>query len=764
MPRVDPLQSDFSGGEYSPLVYGRVDSARYRQGLKTCINYFPTIQGGLMRRSGTKYVAEVKTSSLKTRLIPFEFSTTQAYILEFGNQYFRIYKDNAQVQSGGSAVEVATPYLTADLFDIRFTQSADVLYMVHPDYAPRKIERTSDTAWTISIIDFLDGPYLPLNTSATTITPGGTTGTVTLTASTSIFNSTDVGTDFNRRIRLKFSTTQTWAEIVSYTSGTVVSAVIRGQNLPGTSAITNWRLGLWSDTTGYPSVVQFHENRLTFANNAEDPQRFDMSISDDYENFAPDDVFGTTTTVLDTSAVAFSLVSRKVNAVRWLASTEQGLAAGTVGGEWIIRPSTEGLAISPTNVSAKQMSSYGNADVEPVQVGDIVLFTQRAKRKLRRLVATGADKFIAPDMSIISEHITETGIVEMDHQVEPQSIVWMVLTDGKLVGMTYEETPDGVQVGWHKHIIGGQSDAAGSDALVESVAVIPSSDATRSETWIIVKREVDGATVRYIEYITADFTDDVDQQDAFFVDSGLTLDNPVTVSGITQANPAVVTANSHGFTNGDKVLFKEVVGMTEVNDETYLVANSTTHTFELTDLSGTNIDSTSFSAYVSGGEVRKLVTNISGLDHLEGESVDILADGAVQAAKTVASGAITLDTAAAVVHVGLGYQSQGQMLRLEAGSATGTSLGKTRRIHRVGFLLHRSLGLKLGPSLSDLTIIPFRSSSAPMTRAPALFSGIKSETVDFNYDFENYVSWQQDQPLPSTILAIMPQMKTEDRG
>jgi hypothetical protein len=226
----------------------------------------------------------------------------------------------------------------------------------------------------------------------------------------------------------------------------------------------------------------------------------------------------------------------------------------------------------------------------------------------------------------------------------------------------------------------------------------------------------------------------------------------------------VTTSAAHGFSNGNKVLIKEVVGMTQLNDETFLVANVTATTFELQSLTSVDIDGTGYSAYVSGGEVRKLVTTVSGLDHLEGESVDILADGAVQPSKTVSSGSITIDESAAVIHVGLGYVSRAALLRLEAGSESGVALGKTRRIHRVGMLLHRTLGMKLGPSFTDLTVIPFRKSSDPMTRAPALFSGIISENFDADYDFENLVSFQQDQPLPSMVLAVMPQMVTQDRG
>ena len=150
-------------------------------------------QGAATRRVGTKFIAEVKSSAAKTRLIPFEFSTVQTYVLEFGNQYMRVYKDQGQVQSGGSAFEISTPYLTAELFDIKFSQSADVMYIVHPNHEARKLSRTGHTSWTLTEIDFTDGPYLAENTTATTLTPSGTTGSVNITASASLWASTDVG-------------------------------------------------------------------------------------------------------------------------------------------------------------------------------------------------------------------------------------------------------------------------------------------------------------------------------------------------------------------------------------------------------------------------------------------------------------------------------------------------------------------------------------------------------------------------------------------
>jgi len=834
MPKVSPLQSNFNGGEFSPLIQGRVDNERYQTGLDTCLNFIPTIQGGLTRRPGTYYVSEVKSSAAKSRLVSFQFSVTQAYVLEFANNVIRFYKDNGQIESSpGVPYEIASTYATADLFELKFTQSADVLYIVHPDYAPRKLSRTSDTAWTLETIVFINGPYLPNDDRGYTLAPAAATGTgvsvvsgatVTVTGAANngsgliritaashgfdtgervgiasvggtteangswtitvitantfdlqgsafvnaytaggtifpgIFYSTDVG----RLLRMQQGTTWGYAKIATFVHAGSVTVDIT-DTFTSTAAKTVWRLGVWSDTTGYPACVTFHEDRLFFGGAPNAPQRLDGSVIGDYETFKPSAADGV---IVASDALAFTLNSNDVNVIRWFSPDEKGLLVGTVGGEWVIRAASINEALSPTNVTAKKSTSYGSADIQPVQVGKATLHVQRSTRKLREfLYFYDVDGFRANDLTLIAEHITGNGIVELAYQKEPQSIVWAVKTDGQLIGMTYERDLDALRAGWHKHNIGGYGDAANNNAVVESIAVIPSPDATREELWMVVKRYINGATYRSVEYMTKLFDELDDQQDAYFVDGGLTYDVPKTITAITKANPAVVTSASHGFSNGDKVKITEVQGMSEVNGQSYLVANVATNTFELTSVNGgSNINSSSYTTYVSGGVVRKFVSTVSGLTHLEGQTVSVCADGAPQPNKTVSGGAITLSTTATIVHVGFGYNRDAQMLRLEAGAADGTALGKTRRIHRVGFLVHRSLGLQIGTSLSDLDTLTFRTSTDEMTRAPALYTGIITETLDSNYDFENKIAWRQSQPLPCTILAVMPQMVLQDRG
>jgi len=763
MAKVAAIQNNFNGGEVSPLVYGRPDLDKYGTGLKTCLNFIPLLQGPAERRPGTKHIVEVSDSSKATRLVRFEFSTEQAYILEFGDLYVRFIKDRGQIESGGSPVELVTTYAEADLFELQFSQSADVLYVTHPDYPPRKIERASDTSWSITDITFIDGPYFNINTETTTLGLSGTSGSVTVTASAVTGINNDTGfqtTDVGRLIRWEDAAGNwTYLTITAHTSTTVVTATIDGPNASATTATTEWRLGIWSETTGYPATSTFHQNRLCFAGATDTPQRADLSVTGDFENFAPTDPDGTVT---DDKGATTTLSADTVNAIRWMADDEKGLVVGTVGGEWVIRPDDNGGRLTPNNIQATRSSAFGSANLRPARVGRALVFVQNSLRKIRELAYVFEDDgFRAPDMTLIAEHITRTGVVQMAYQGEPQSIVWICLTDGTLVGMTYDR--DQKILGFHRHVVGGYSDAYNTtQAKVESVAVIPNAEGTADELYLIVNRYINGGTKRYIEYMKPFWDDTNNQEDAFFVDSGLTLDSPSTITGITQANPGVVTSASHPFSDGAIIRITGVTGMTEVNGKVYKVANKTTNTFELNDRDDNNINTTNFTAYQTGGEVRERVTSISGLSHLEGQTVSICSEGAAGGTATVSSGAITV-TETSKAHVGLAYNSDLQTLRYEVGAANGTAQGKLQRIHRLIIRFYQTLGGKVGQTFSDLNPLVFRKGGDSMDTAVPLFDGDVEVEWDAEYSSEALICVRQDQPLPMTVEAFMPQLDTQDR-
>lgn len=829
---VAPLQGHFDGGELSPLLYGRVDADRYKGALALCKNWIATLQGGLPRRPGTYYLDPVKDSTTKPRLIPFQFSTTQAYMLEFGAHYIRIWANYGQVQNGGTPVEISSPYDVSDLPLVRYTQSADVLYLAHPNYPPCKVLRFSNTTWQLQTISFIDGPYQTINSTQVTLTPAATSGTaVTVTAgpqqdignlvfsngfATITINNHGWTNSFPLRvsgvtwtgspapaingywpasavtivdmntikltsafilagptwsstgailpapfpqvassypIRIEQGSTWGWGIATSDVGSNYTSATVNVQNaFAATTATISWRLGSWY-TGNYPGSLSFHEDRLCFSGTPSNPQRIDMSRTSNYEHFGPTQIDGS---VNPDNACNFSLNSNDVNAMQWLSSDEKGLLCGGLSAEWIMRPSINLEAITPTNVSAKRSNKWGSAAVQGILVGKATLHIQRGARKLRELLYSFyIDGYQSTDLTELSEHITGTGVTQMAYSSIPYPIVWLLRNDGALIGVTYDRDIQQLRVGWHWHVLGGQSDSAGTPPIIESIAVISSPDGTKDDLWMIVNRWINGATVRTVEYMSKVFEDIDLQQNAFFFDCGLTLNNPISVTGVTQANPAVVTAPAHGFSTGNSVIFDSVVGMTQLNGNAYTITVIDANTFSLN-----STDSTLYGAYVSSGQVRKRVTTVSGLSAFNGETFGVWADGVAQNPKVVTAGAITLDTPAAVVSVGYDYNSDGQQLRLEAGSRNGTSMGKTRRTHRVAAMVHRAQGLLMGPSFSQLDTFPMNDLGDTST----LFSGIRSHEFGADYDFDNPVCFRVNGGHPCTMLAIMPMLETQDRA
>ena len=588
MPRTTLALTSFVSGEFSAKLDGRTDFQKYNSSCKTLENFLVHPQGAATRRVGTQFIAEVKSSAAKTRLIPFEFSTTQTYILEFGNNYIRFFKDKGQILSGGSAYEIATPYATSELFDIKFAQSADVMYLCHPNHDVRKLSRTGHTSWTLSTVSFTGSPS------------------------------------------------------------------------PAISGADN-----------RPSCVSFFEQRLVFANTNNNPQTLFFSKSGDYENM-------TTGTNAD-DAMIYTIASNQVNAIRFL-KAQRTLIVGTTGGEFTVSADGTDAAITPTNIAIKRQSSYGSANVDAQPAGNATLFLQRAKRKIRELAYNfDVDGYQAADMTILNDTVTTSGINEMAYQQSPDSILWCVRDDGVLSGLTYQRAEQ--VTAWHRHILGGVFGSG--NAVVESVATI-SGSLNEDELWVIVKRTINGATKRYVECF-ADFDfDETTSTDFRFLDSHLTYDGSAT-------------------------------------------------------------------------------TTLSGLSHLEGQSVSILADGAAHANKTVSSGAITLDRSVTKAVVGLSYDSVLQTMRIEGGAAEGTSQGKTKRISKVVLRLFETVGVKVGPSLTNLEAVPFRTTSDPMDTPVSTFIAGDKE-IEFNDDFnsDGFIFIKQDQPLPCSVLAIYPTLVTSD--
>lgn len=742
MTRVNVALNNFTGGEIGPYLDARADLAFYANSCRILENAIVRPQGGLFRRGGLRFIASVKNHDKKTGIIPFIFSTVQAYIIEFGDGYCRFYKDGGRIELfPGAPVEIATPYAASDLGGIKYAQSADVIYLVHPKYRTRKISRTSHTSWTIETVNFIDGPYLGVNTDTTKkLAPSAASGNITITATG---HTPFVATDVGRLIRIKHSSTWGYAEITGFTSNTVVTATVKS-NFGGTSAVADWQLGLWSETTGYAGAITFHQERLFFGGGTKvAPGRIDGSKSADFENFTPGPN--------DADALSYNIASDTVNIILWLISAKV-LLVGTNGGEF--RLSADGK-LTPDNVQVARETSYGVADVQPAFVQSTAMFLQRGARKLRDFsYSFENDGYQSTDLNLRAHHLTGKGLVALSYTQEPDGVLWSARADGLLLGLTYLKSEQ--VMAWHRHPLGGKG-------IVESVASIPGPNG--DELWAVVRRTVIKQTRRYIERLEQPLGLDGDLVQAFYIDSGLTYDGAVAAAltpgpgaDVTETTDVIFTASAGVFSAGD--VGREIRYHVAENPYAYPVQEAVEARAIITAYQSATVVKVKilagFSGTLTAGTWRKSVTQISGLDHLEGETVQILTDGAVHPERIVENGTIKLDYPATVIHAGLQYITIVKPMKIEAGAQAGSAQGQTKRIDKLIMRLFRTLGAKIGRSMDKLDELPFRNFGGLMDAPPELFTGDKGTAFRGTHDQDADIIAVQDQPLPFAVSALLP--------
>lgn len=797
MVKAAPIYSTFSRGEITPLIFGRVDTEQYFASLDKCRNTIIRPYGMAMRRSGTEFINETKDSTKKSRLIKFVFSNSDAYIIEVGVGYFRFYNNGGQVVktladtsawgtstayvkgnyvkesniiyyclvahtsgtfatdlSAGkwveqSIYEVPNSYVEDQLQGIQFAQVNDILYMTSEktststDNKPKQLSRITTNGWTFVDIDFIGGPFLDANGTSTTITPSGTSGSITLTASSAIFQSGHVGSYWRIGGTVGTPAVQGYVKITAYTDTTHVTATVIA-TLSATTAAADWAEGAWSAVRGYPSCCTLHSSRLYLANSTQEPQKIWGSKPFSYNYFTP------SPSNASDGAINIQLAAGDSNVIKWISSGAT-LAVGTFGGEFIISSSSD-AGITPADAQATKRTSWGSERLQPERIGNFLYYIQRKARKLRELFYfNDNDTYKAVDMTLLSEHLTESGVIDTAYQQNPDSILWCVKNNGELVAFV-REIDQQVQA-WS---------LCNTDGLFESVETIPSYNNDYDEAWFIVNRTINGATKRYIERINNPITCECQDQ-CWYVDCGsnydafsTTIGNTLTLSGIT----STVTVNASSATFSASMVGKRIKAIDE-NMKTLGMARIKSYVNPQEIVASVELDF-STTSYV-GGDWGISVINISGLSNLEGKTLDILADGAVQTPKTVASGAVILELDAFYINIGLNYVSYIKTLPIEAGSANGTAVGKKKRIYQIALRVFKTLGIEIGKDLDSLAPIQFRKPSTLMGTAEELYTGVHNN-VKYNqqWQWDSNITVSQDKPLPMNILAIAPQVQEVD--
>lgn len=739
MAKASPILENFNSGEMSPLLAGRVGFDKYPNGASILENFIPTTQGPNQRRAGTRFVYPVKDSSKQVLLVPFEYSVTQAYMLEFGDYYVRFYtwdavtKVRGILMSGGSPVEVATPYAAADLRNadgtprLRYVQSGDFLYLAHSAYQPRILKRLTTTSFSLSVFDAKGGPWKALNEASTTIYASAETGSVTLTSSAGIFQAAHVGSliylesrdtnavpawEVGKAIAAgarRRSDGKTYEALNSATTGTSKPVHTDGALLDGDAGV-QWQ---YRDAGyGYARITAFTSSTSVTAEvidrlpsqvvgSGAATTRWAFGEWSSVEGWPSDvafyrerlwwgrkqQVWGSVSadftdyspksygTVTADMAITVTLVSGKINDVQWLAA-DKDLVAGTAGGEFAIGELTNGEPLGPANKRSRVLSTFGSRAIPPIKNVESLLFIQRSGLKARETFYDfGSDGYKSSDTTVLAEHITYSGITQMAFAPDPDQVVWCIRADGTLLGFTWNN--EQAVRGWHRHPIGGSG-------VVESIAVMPAAEGDRSELWLVVKRTINGVTKRYVEYLERPYRIGDSQASQFYVDSGLTYTGAAT-------------------------------------------------------------------------------TTISGLSHLEGQTVSVLVNGSPHPNVVVTSGAITLQIPATTAQVGLPCPAKYRSMRLEAGAQDGTSQGKTKRIHKCVLRLLYTGGGKYGAmNGGPMDYLMLRSSTAAMDQPAPLFTGDKVVPWPDGYNTDAYVGFEIDQPVNAVLVAIMPQVSTND--
>jgi len=709
MPRLSLIQTNFTAGEISPRMMGRVDLARYQNGAETMENAWPVVHGGAVRRDGTLMCAAAKFANKNVRLIPYVFNTEQAYMCEFGDFYVRIYYPNGTY----TGVELVTPYSHDMLDRTNYVQGADTMFIFNSLLPIQRLRRFTDTEWSLAPAPFVTKPFeekgqdfvSPLAISDPSVGVGRT-----LTAAGPAFLVSDVGREvwsgggvaritavssalvavaevlnaFASPVRPAWSikgspqTSNTlsafgpvgasvsmtlaadgWRggdvgkfvkinggllEITTYTSPTVVSALIRTAPTSAVASPANaWSLeaSVWNDADGYPRAGTLFEQRLAVGGSLNYPQTIWESRTGEYLNFE----LGTR----DDDAIAYNLSSDQINPILHLGQIN-ALIPLTYGGEFTVSGGVE-KAITPTNIRAKNPSVYGCNTVRPVRIGNELYFVQRANRKLRAMAYKyDSDTFGSPDMSVLSEHATKSGIHDMAYQKEPESILYMVRNDGVIATMTVDRDQD--VVGWARQL---------TEGTFQSVASIPSD--IGDQVWCVVVRNVNGSNVRYIERFVPGTR----------VDCGI---NAVSGPGAT----------------------------------------------------------------VWGG-----------LAHLEGKTVDIVADGAVMQQQVVVGGQVTLPRKAFVVQIGLNFKTKIRTLTPEVQGSTGSVQGNSMRIGEVTLRFLDTIGCKINGQT-----VAFRNFGVQvLDQPPELFTGVhRMENLGWERGQASLLI-EQDQPLPFHLLCVI---------
>lgn len=732
MTRAGIPQVAFSAGEVSPLLHRRYDYQRHQTGLAACRGFIPLRQGGITRAPGTIHRGATKGDA-EARLVPFEFAENDALVLEFTPGVMRVWRYGQLVMSGAAPYELATPFLAASLPRLQWVQSADVIYLADGSQPVQKLSRFGLSSWTIAPATFDRGPFRVQNLDeARTLKASASTGAITLTASTAMFQAGHVGS----LIRLKpvdQSNTPLWTGNTAISVGQrmrydgktyeLVAGSNTGVNPPvhdaGTEQVAmapvvkwkyvddgagivritgvtsptlatasvlkplpqgvvddptyRWEEGAWSAIHGYPSVLELYDQRLAAAATPADPRTLWMSAVGDYQDFEPG--------IEADSAFAYAIAGdTSLNRIVWMKRGRAGLHIGAMGEEYSTRSDTRGQAIGATTAYFGSDSSIGSrVNLRPIVPDGAPMFVAKDGHRLIVInYSLELDANRASELSLPAQHIGAAGFAEIAWQGSPQRLAWIRRDDGTMAVLVYDPAEE--ILGWAVYTLAG--------GTVEAMAVSPAADGSADILTLVVARTVNGSLKRFVE------------------DQALTY-------GIA-------------------------TGVTDIADAVHFFA------------------STVFSGPAS---------DTFNVPHLAGESVRVWTDLGEYGPMTVgAGGEVHLPIAVGKAVIGLHDTTHfAETLDLLGAAPDGSTMGRQRRITRpIRVGVHRTAAGRVAVVERDfaqaerqgdpVSIIP-RAVAADLTQA---YSGVAPLTLASGMATELALRFFPDGGAPMTITAIIP--------
>ena len=760
MSRAITVQTNFTTGEIDPLLKSRIDIEQYKNALDKARNVTIQPQGGVERRQGLQFIKEIPSAASPedgTKLIPFEFSTTQSYMLLFTHNRLYVYKDKALLTningSGNDFLTTAIP--STKLSTLDFAQSFDTLILVHEDLTPFKLVRgASDTTWTISAISFVHVPYhaFTISTSnpSATLTPSEVDGNITLTAGSGVFSSGNV----NQYIEVNDGLGR--ARIVSFTSSTVVEAIVEIPFFDKNSiASGSWTLETgyevtWSSTRGYPRTATFHEGRLYLGGTKSRPNTLFGSRVARFFDFNPGEG-------LDDDSIEATLDTDSVNAIIGLFSGRD-LQIFTKGGEFFV-PQSSLDPITPSNIVINGSTRRGAKEgIKPVGVESGTIFIQRSGKSVREFLFSDVElSYVSNNISLLSSHLLNTPIdmaLRKATSTTEGDMLMIVNNDGTMASYS---------------ILRGQNVIAPSLATTgaETATVTASDFANIAVGTELTFTDNNGTVITLqTEAISGSAPSSASGNTHFFrpnESNNTTADNIFTafgnIDGFVVKNPAAAVVTVKRVVPGDDNLTVTTTDSTRLTvtnftksdsflnvavdvETTYVVVKRSINGSDAYHVEAFNDDNTTDSAILFTGGTLPGSTSLSGLGHLEGETVKVIVDDAMQSNKVVSSGAITLDAVpTSYVEVGLDYTPKVKTLPVELKLSSGTIMAQKKRIVELTTNMYLS---------QNLTV---NGNDLPFTAA-TFFTGKKRKKPMLGYNRNGQITFSQSQPLFFTLLGV----------